>query len=164
MSTLSRTRPDVRVSSWRIARVDVAPASNSMMIGSVVATESGASSRRATCRQADDAVSRRYSTQPDVSSRRSRGLARLDRTPCAHLVEVAGPPDPPQAGQERRGKAWTHEPSQSQLDGFALGPQVVLAHRGGDQVVVQVDVGAGHTPTRYTYKHTTGPSASDRRP
>src|SRR5258708_16249381 len=91
-----------------------APASSSMMTGSVVAIGAFASISRATSASALLPVARRYSIQADVSIRCIRSEF-LDALGAAHLLQVAIQARPAQAAHELLANPLPYDPPHAPL-------------------------------------------------
>src|SRR5690242_15488355 len=107
--------PSVKAFSRRKFPASRAPASNSMMIGSVVAIGAVASMSRVTSASALLPVARRYSIQADVSIRCMRSEF-LDALGAAHRVKIAVPARSPQAEQELLGDRRPDETTEGEIN------------------------------------------------
>ena len=106
-----------------------------------------------TCRQhaaqraTSPGVARSQVVDPTEASTRFIGwLARGSPSTCASRQGRLPSPSL-QAEKELPGHRRPDEPTQSQVDCLALGLEPEAPHGRGDQLIVDVDVGACHTPT-----------------
>lgn len=113
-----------------------APARSSMRTTSHVAMS--ASSNSPTRIHVGDRVSRRYSTQAEVST-------RIIYAP-AHLVEIAVPTGSAHSAGLIEAERLRCKRAQGEIDGFPLGREAVLPHDRCTSFVVDIHVGACHTP------------------
>jgi hypothetical protein len=113
--------------------------------GVVAITLRSLCSRRSTSLHAADPVSRRYPTHTDVSSssRLTRRAQRLASRPGRR------PSRGPSAPIGRRGgEGWPDKAAQREVDSVLRRLRAVALHHGGDQRIIQIDVGATHTHVR----------------
>ena len=113
-----------------------APARSSIRTTSHVAIS--ASSNSPTRTHVGDPVSRRYSTQAEVSM-------RIIYAP-AHFVEIAVPPGSAHLAGFIEAQWLRCKRAQGKIDGFPLGREAVLPHDRCTSFVVDIHVGACHTP------------------
>ena len=113
-----------------------APARSSMRMTSHVAMS--ASSNSPTRIHVGDWVSRRYSTQAEVST-------RITYSP-AHFVEVSVPAGSAHSAGFIEAERLRCKRAQCEIDGFPLGREAVLPHDRCTSSVVDIHVGACHTP------------------
>ena len=85
-----------------------------------------------------DRVSRSYSTQAKVSTRTTYAPT--------HLVEIAVPTGPAHSAGFIEAQWLRCQRAQGEIDGFPLGRQAVLPHDRCTGSVVDIHVGARHTP------------------
>ena len=123
-----------------------APARTSIRIGSHMATSP--SSSWSTLVQIGLPVSRRNSTHAEVSTR-STGAAR------PHVVEIALLPRPTQPARRVKVEGLRGQGAQGEVHGRSLGRQLIPVHDGTACVLIDVDVGTSHTPTRRSPRRTT---------
>ena len=113
-----------------------APARSSIRTTSHVAMS--ASSNSPTRIHVGDRVSRRYSTQAEVST-------RIIYAP-AHFVEITVPPSSAHLAGFIEAQWLRCKRAQGEIDGFPLGREAVLPHDRCTSSVVDIHVGACHTP------------------
>lgn len=65
---------------------------------------------------------------------------------AAQLIKVALPADARHGFEKVDRQSWSDESSKGEIDRFALRPGTVAAHDLTDEVIVELDVGTGHTP------------------
>ena len=120
----------------RRCRSSRAPARSSIRMTSHVARS--ASSNSPTRMQVGDRVSRRYSTQAEVST-------RIIYAP-AHFVEIAVPPGSAHLAGFIEAESLRCKRAQGEIDGFLLGREMVLPHDRCASFVVDIHVSACHAP------------------